>query len=147
MKLGQKAQEPLAAEISRESLSADIDSLPIENCLESARDYAVYIAGAGQIPNVLREIGRLRELTFRQVGEGTGRSSDLDSFDPYYQHLILWNRQKRELVGAYRVGIVKDIRARFGVSGLYTSSLFQFDDQFFDHAGESLELGRSFVRP
>lgn len=146
-KFGQKAQEPIAAEIHRDLLSAEIKKLPEEQCLESSRDYAVYIAGAGQIPKLLKEIGRLRELTFRQVGEGTGRATDLDSFDPYYQHLVLWNRPKEEVVGAYRVGTVKDIVARFGVAGLYANSLFQFDEKFFEHAGESLELGRSFVRP
>jgi len=146
-KFGKKFQEPVAPEIHRDLLSAEIDKLPLDQCLEVSRDYAVYIAGAGQIPNLLQEIGRLRELTFRQVGEGTGRATDLDSFDPYYRHLVLWNRQKQELVGAYRVGVVKEILSRFGVSGLYTNSLFHFEEEFFAHAGESLELGRSFVRP
>jgi putative hemolysin len=146
-KFGQKTQEPIAPEVSRDLICGDIDRLPEDHCLESSRDYAVYIAGAGEIPNVLKEIGRLRELTFRAVSEGTGKSSDLDSFDPYYSHLVLWNRQKREIVGAYRIGNVKDILARFGVAGLYTNSLFQFDDRFFSNIGPSLELGRSFVRP
>jgi putative hemolysin len=146
-KFGRKTQQPIAAETPRDLLAADIERLSADQCLETSRDYAVFIAGAGQIPNLLKEIGRLRELTFREVGEGTGKSSDLDSFDPYYQHLLLWNRQKRELVGAYRVGLVKDIVARFGVSGLYTNTLFQFDDSFFGRIGPSLELGRSFVRP
>jgi putative hemolysin len=146
-KFGQKSQEPIAPETSPDLLAANIDKLSSSQCLEASRDYAVYIAGAGQIPHVLKEIGRLRELTFRHVGEGTGKASDLDSFDPYYQHLFLWNKQKRELVGAYRVGIVKDIIDRFGVAGLYTNTLFQFDQSFFERIGSSLELGRSFVRP
>jgi putative hemolysin len=146
-KFGQKTQEAIAPEIERELLAGEIERLSADQCLDTSREYAVYITGAGQIPNLLKEIGRLREITFRQVGEGTGKPSDLDSFDPYYQHLVLWNRQKLEVVGAYRVGSVKDILPRFGVSGLYTSTLFQFDDRFFDRIGTSLELGRSFVRP
>jgi putative hemolysin len=144
---GQKTQEPIASEVSREVLAAEIEQLHEQQRLECSRDYAVYIAGAGQVPNVLKEIGRLRELTFRLAGEGTGRATDLDSFDPYYQHLILWNREKKEVVGAYRVGIVKDVLARFGKAGLYTNTLFQFDETFFAQIGNSLELGRSFVRP
>jgi putative hemolysin len=146
-KFGQKRQEPVASETPAQLLASDIDKLSADQCLEASRDYAVYIAGAGQVPHVLREIGRLRELTFRQVGEGTGKASDLDSFDPYYRHLFLWNRQKQELVGAYRVGLVKDIVLRFGVAGLYTNTLFQYDESFFERIGSSLELGRSFVRP
>jgi putative hemolysin len=146
-KFGQKTQEPITAAIPRELLTTEIGKLPPELCLEGSRDYAVYIANAGQVPNLLKEIGRLREITFREVGEGTGKASDLDSFDPYYQHLVLWNRRKEEIVGAYRVGSVKEILARFGVNGLYTNTLFQFDEKFFERIGSSLELGRSFVRP
>jgi putative hemolysin len=146
-KFGRKQQEPIAPELPRQALAAEIEKLEADQCMESSRDFSVYIAGAGQIPNLLKEIGRLRELTFRQVGEGTGKACDLDSFDPYYHHLLLWSRQKQELVGAYRVGSVKEILARFGVSGLYTNTLFQFDEKFFERIGPSLELGRSFVRP
>jgi putative hemolysin len=146
-KFGQKAQEPIANEIARDALTAEIERLPLGQCLESSRDYGVYIAGAGQIPNVLKEIGRLREVTFRQVGEGTGRASDLDGFDPYYHHLFLWNHRKQEVIGAYRIGAVKEILNSIGISGLYTNTLFQFDEKFFKHAGDALELGRSFVRP
>jgi putative hemolysin len=146
-KFAQKKQEPVAAAVSHDLLAAEIDKLHPDSCLETSREYAVYISSAGKIPNLLQEIGRLREITFRQVGEGTGKASDLDSFDPYYQHLLLWNRQKQELVGAYRVGAVQDILARFGVAGLYTNTLFQFDESFFEEIGPALELGRSFVRP
>jgi hypothetical protein len=142
-----KAQAPIAAEIRREDMLADIERLDREHCVESSHDYAVYLASAGQIPSVLKEMGRLRELTFRQAGEGTGRPSDLDAFDPYYQHLLLWNKQKEEMVGAYRIGNVNEIIARFGIGGLYTSTLFQFDERFFSRIGPSLELGRSFIRP
>jgi putative hemolysin len=146
-KFGQKTQQPIAAAISSDVLHEEVDKLPADHCLESSRDYAVYIARAGEIPNVLKEIGRLREITFRQVGEGTGRASDLDGFDPYYRHLFLWNRREREVIGAYRIGAVKEILNSIGVAGLYTNTLFQFEEEFFKHTGDSLELGRSFVRP
>ena len=99
------------------------------------------------IPHLLEEIGRLRELTFRAVGEGTGRARDLDSFDEHYEHLFIWNRKREEVVGAYRVGRIDEIRRRAGQRGLYTASLFHYREPFFQLLGPALELGRSFVRP
>jgi putative hemolysin len=139
--------EPIADAIPPEFLAAEIGLLPDSHLMDDSREYSVFLAGATEIPTVLMEIGRLRELTFRQVGEGTGKAADLDSFDPYYRHLFLWNKEKREVVGAYRVGSVDEIIARFGVRGLYTNTLFQFGESFFRRIGPSLELGRSFVRP
>jgi putative hemolysin len=86
-------------------------------------------------------------LTFRRAGEGTGRSRDLDSFDDYYWHVLLWNKSKRELVGAYRAGNTAQIIAERDVTGLYTSSLFRYDRRLFQKLGPALELGRSFIRP
>jgi putative hemolysin len=99
------------------------------------------------MPRMLHEIGRQRELTFRQVGEGTGKSLDLDRFDDYYWHLLLWNRKKRELVGAYRAGNTTEILEQHGVAGLYTNTIFRYDERLFQKLGPSIELGRSFVRP
>jgi putative hemolysin len=96
---------------------------------------------------LLLEVGRLREMTFRGAGEGTGKSRDLDSFDRYYWHVLLWHKAKRELVGAYRVGNTAEILAERGVNGLYTSTLFRYDEKIFQKLGPALELGRSFVRP
>jgi putative hemolysin len=88
----------------------------------------------------------LREITFRAVGEGTGRALDIDSFDQRYRHLFIWHRERREVVGAYRVGVSERLLAAEGISGLYTSTLFRFDRRLFDHMGPALELGRSFIR-
>ena len=110
-------------------------------------EYVVYQAEAHQIPNLLFEIGRLREMTFRLTGEGTGRSIDLDRFDLYYTHLFLWNKERREVVGAYRLGQVAPILGRFGAKGLYTDTLFHYKEPFLEHIGKGIELGRSFVRP
>lgn len=88
---------------------ADIVALPAERLLIANADFAVYAARAYELPHALDEVGRLREITFRAAGEGTGRSADLDQFDAYYWHLLLWNKEKQELAGAYRAGDVDEI--------------------------------------
>ncbi len=110
-------------------------------------DFAVYTARASELPHALDELGRLREVTFRAAGEGTGRSADLDEFDAYYWHLLLWSKEKRELAGAYRAGNTDEIIRRHGVKGLYTNTVFRYDERLFLKIGSALELGRSFVRP
>jgi putative hemolysin len=142
-----KSAESLAAPTPREMLLEDIRHLNAEQCVEDAREYSVFLAGSEQLPNVLRELGRLREITFREVGEGTGKSLDLDTFDAYYLHLVLWNNARQELVGAYRLGHTDEILALFGPRGLYTSTLFHYEPTFFQRIGPAVELGRSFVRP
>jgi len=138
---------PLAAETPVEPIANEIAALPADCLVEDAREFAVYLAEARQIPLALQEIGRLREMTFRSAGEGTGKPADLDRFDPYYLHLFLWNKEKREIAGGYRMGQVPKILARLGQKGLYTDSLFRFKAGFFARLGPSLELGRSFIRP
>ena len=98
---------------------------------------------------VMREIGRLREMTFRYVGEGTGMRRDLDQYDTYYRHLVLWDDSDLQIVGAYRIGEVANILAARGVAGLYTSSLFMFTEKLLgaNVLPQTLELGRSFVQP
>ena len=98
-------------------------------------------------PTLLDELGRLREITFRAAGEGTGLCADLDQFDAYYSHLLLWNKEKQELAGAYRAGNTDEIICAHGIKGLYTNTVFRYDEQLFLKIGSALELGRSFVRP
>ena len=128
-------------------LQAEISALPSKRCLLKNTHGDVFIAKAHEIPAVLEEICRLREHTFRQVKEGTQKASDRDHYDDYYWHLFLWNHQQQELVGAYRLGITREIVERFGKEGLYTQSLFQFDPRILRLLGDSVELGRSFIRP
>ncbi len=128
-------------------LERDIASLPPEQLLVESNDLAVYYAKSALLPHMLQEIGRLREITFRAVGEGSGRAIDLDEFDAYYTHLFIWNKTKGELVGAYRLGLTDEIIRKHGLRGLYTSTLFNFDLMLFAQLGPSMELGRSFVRP
>src|SRR5260221_6773043 len=102
-------------------------------------------ARAEQIPWCLQEIGRLRELTFRAAGEGTGKTSDVDLFDAYYLHLFVWDAQAQSIVGAYRMGLTDEILARYGKRGLYTQSLFRYGPRLLHTIIQAIELGRSFV--
>ncbi len=138
---------PVAPPLHPETIAQDVLLLPPDACLLEAGPLAVYCAPADRIPNLLHEIGRLREITFRDAGEGTGRDIDLDHFDTHYLHLFLWNRSTHELVGAYRMGPTDQILPRFGKKGLYTSTLFRYSRRLLDRMGPALELGRSFVRP
>ena len=131
----------IKGKIDSDLLSAEIRSLAPGSLLTKAGDLEVYIAPANTIPNSLQEIGRLRELTFRGVGEGTGRSVDLDRFDQHYLHLFAWNAAKNEIIGAYRLGGT-DVN-----QDLYTATLFKYGAAFLNKLGPALELGRSFVRP
>jgi putative hemolysin len=138
--------EPIAPAVQPERVAAEIDALPERSVLASAGSLRVHLASAREIPWTLQELGRLRELTFRAVGEGTGRSSDVDLFDEYYEHLVLWDADARRIAGGYRLGRTDVIARRFGRRGLYTSTLFDYGDLFLALLGPALELGRSFVR-
>ncbi|WP_049621739.1 lysophospholipid acyltransferase family protein [Frateuria defendens] len=107
---------------------------------------AILYKGAADGP-VLREIGRLRELTFRKVGEGTNTRRDLDAYDPHYEHLLLWDPQPQRIVGAYRFGHGGRLIAERGMAGLYTSSLFSYSPALESRLAQGLELGRSFIAP
>ena len=122
-RISEKVQEPVAPAEPAELLAAELSRLADARCLAGSGDLAVYLAKANETPRMLRELGRLREVTFRLAGEGTGKARDLDRFDSYYWHVLLWHKGKRELVGAYRAGDTAEILAERGVDGLYTLSL------------------------
>jgi putative hemolysin len=146
-KISEKTQKPIAPAEPTELLAEEVNALAPDRRLAENGDLAVYAAKAIEMPRMLRELGRLREVTFRHAGEGVGKPRDLDRFDRYYWHLLLWNKSKQELVGAYRAGNTAEIIAERGIKGLYTSGLFHYDARVFDKIGPALELGRSFVRP
>jgi len=141
-----RALEPIATEMPVDCVAEEIARLPAEARLLAHGGMEVLLARAEQIPHTLGEIGRLREVTFRGVGEGTGRARDLDRFDAYYEHLFIWHTANRQIVGAYRLGRSDQILRRHGKQGLYTTTLFNYRDPFFMLLGPALELGRSFVR-
>jgi putative hemolysin len=124
-----------------------VESLSDDQHLAKVGDFSVYGAPSHRIPEVLREIGRLRELTFREVHEGTGKAIDLDRFDWHYRHLFCWNHRTEELVGAYRLALADKILRTQGKKGLYTNTLFRFKPAFLARLGSAMELGRSFLRP
>jgi len=138
--------ERIVDAVAPELLARDIASLPHAQLLTSNDSMKVYWAEAAQLPSVLREIGRLRELTFRATGEGTGKSIDLDQYDQYYHHLVVWNPERREVVASYRMGRTDEIIAKKGLEGLYTTTLFRYDENLLRRIQPALEMGRSFVR-
>ncbi|MFU8838197.1 MAG: lysophospholipid acyltransferase family protein, partial [Thiohalomonadaceae bacterium] len=140
-------QLPLAAAQDPFLLQYEIHQLPEQQRLVQNGNMEVWYARAQQTPYLLQEIGRLREMTFREVGEGTGKASDLDLYDSYYLHLFVWNAEKMEMVGAYRLGLIDQILPHYGKKGLYTHSLFRYRRKLIEGLGPAIELGRSFIQP
>jgi len=114
---------------------------------ETNDDKKIYLFDYKKESSVMKEISRLREFTFRKVEEGTGKKRDLDEFDEYYKHIVLWDNEKLEIVGSYRIGESDFINEYFGKEGFYSNSLFNFSDEFEPYLTNSIELGRSFVQP
>lgn len=138
--------QPVVEAESADVLEAELRGLPPDRKVFESGELEVYAATARQIPCILREIGRLRELTFRAANEGTGQAIDLDRFDDYYTHVFIWHRGKKEVVGAYRLGKSDEIMAQLGKKGLYTSTLFRYRKKLLRSISPALEMGRSFIR-
>jgi len=136
---------PIVNEISSDLLADEIKFLN-KYLVCKEKSYEVYITPVAKIPNIIKEIGRLRELTFREVGEGTNKSIDLDKYDIYYNHLFIWDTEMRLLVGAYRIGKGDEIYYSHGKHGFYLSELFKMKKELAPVLSKSLELGRSWVR-
>ena len=137
--------EPVESAIDPEILAEEIAALPSEAKILTKQGFEVYLIRREQGPMLVKEIGRLREVTFRSVGEGTGRSLDLDAFDDHYEHLLLWSPNEEAIVGAYRMARVDRVLEEHGISGLYTATLYKFKPGFLKRLGGSVELGRSFI--
>ena len=116
------------------------------NYLSSYGNYDLYFASAEKITHILHEIGRLREITFRETGEGTNKSIDLDNYDSYYKHLFLWDNADKKLVGAYRMGLGAEIFPEKGINGFYISELFNFEPEIQPFFQKTIEMGRAFIR-
>ncbi len=141
-------QEPLIEQALHgpDALEEELRSLPGTELYHREGPYDVYCARASMIPRILHELGRLREITFREVGEGSGRAIDLDRYDQTYRHLFVWERERRELVGAYRLGVGREILDAQGVGGLYLSNHFSFAEAMRPRLHDALEMGRAWVR-
>ena len=124
----------------------EVDDLRADDkrILES-KNYEVFLADADSIPNLLTEIGRLREITYREVGEGTNQKIDLDKYDEYYKHLFLWDSENKVVAGAYRMGMGVDIYEKYGIDGFYTHDLFRFEPELYEMMSKTIEMGRAFI--
>ena len=131
--------------ISSELLQA-IDELEQYRLIEN-EELDVYCAPFSSLGAIMEQIAIAREVAFRSVGEGTGLSNDSDRFDPHYLHLFLWDKLKQRIAGAYRIGLVDEIVAKHGIKGLYSRSLYKYDDSFIRQLGAAIEMGRSFIHP
>lgn len=136
--ISETPQELIEEEIKK--LRETNDSLLFRN-----NNYECYFSKANEIPNILREIGRLRELTFRVIGEGTNQEVDLDRYDVHYHHLFLWDDEKRKIVGAYRMALGREVYEQFGINGFYINELFQFEPEIHPFFKRCIEMGRAFV--
>jgi putative hemolysin len=128
-------------------LAAEVATLPAADVLVRDGDFIVAVARAQRDVALVREIGRLREETFRAAGEGTGRARDLDAFDQHYLHLFWWDQKEQRVGGGYRIARVDRVLAERGRDGLYTATLFKFRSRFLENLGPSFELGRSWIHP
>jgi len=137
--------EPVADPVPGEKILMEIEKIREEYALFTSEHFDVFCTPSIEIPHIMYELGRLREITFRAVGEGTNRSMDIDEYDLYYNQLFVWDRQAQKIVGAYRVGKGQEILRRYGVKGFYLHSLFRMNRRFIPTLRQSLELGRSFI--
>ncbi|NNL78930.1 MAG: lysophospholipid acyltransferase family protein [Flavobacteriaceae bacterium] len=141
-----KTPKRIITPVSPEIMNSEIDAIRSRDMrLLKSKNYEVYLSPASEIPHILREIGRLREITFREVGEGTNQSIDLDKFDRYYHHMFLWDTDKKVIAGAYRMGLGSKIYEQHGINGFYLQDLFRFEPELHKMMSQSIEMGRAFI--
>ncbi len=137
--------QPVVLPVHSTLMDDEIEKLKIGSILFSLNEHIVFCAPPFQIPNIMVELGRLREITYREVGEGTNKSCDLDEFDKYYDQLFIWDDSEKIIVGGYRIGYGKQILELHGIKGFYIHTLFHIKDEFASVLNLSIELGRSFI--
>lgn len=141
-----KSPKKIVTPAPKDVMCAEVANLKADNHrLLKSKNYEVYLAAAVKIPTILHEIGRLREITFREIGEGTNKAIDLDVFDGYYHHMFLWDVEAKCLAGAYRMGLGNDIFKAKGIDGFYLHDLFRFEPELHSMMSQSIELGRAFI--
>ena len=141
-----KNPKEIATPANQDKIIAEVNALRNTDCrLLQSKNYEVFFTEANRIPSILHEIGRLREITFREVGEGTNESIDLDKFDKYYHHLFLWDDEAQKIAGAYRMGLGGEIYPKYGIEGFYLNELFRFESELFETMHHSIEMGRAFI--
>ena len=133
-------------ETPQNDLVAEIESLyKKDKMLFRNGNYEVFFSSYAEIPSIMREIGRQRELTFRKIGEGSNLPFDLDEYDEHYHHLFLWDNSAKKLAGAYRMALGAEVMKKHGIDGFYTSSLFEFDQELQPFFRKVIEMGRAYI--
>ncbi len=146
LKLPKSSPKQIVKPANHEQILEEIAALREQDCrLLQSKNYEVFLITADKIPNILHEIGRLREITFREVGEGTNESIDLDKYDQYYHHMFLWDDEAQVIAGAYRMGLGSQIYNKYGIDGFYLHDLFRFEPELYDMMSKSIEMGRAFI--
>jgi len=146
LKISSRGPKDIATPAHHDKIMAEIAALRKgEYRLLQSKNYEVFFVSADKIPNILHEIGRLREITFREVGEGTNESLDLDQYDKYYHHMFLWDDDTKQIAGAYRMGLGAEIYKKYGIDGFYLHDLFRFEPELYDMMSKSIEMGRAFI--
>ena len=141
-----KPPKKIVTPANSDKMIAEVEALRTADLrLLTSKNYEVFFAEAKHIPNILHEIGRLREITFREVGEGTNESIDIDKYDQYYRHLFLWDDETKQIAGAYRMGLGSQIFPKYGIEGFYLNGLFRFEPELHDMMSKSIDMGRAFI--
>ncbi|MFT5890142.1 MAG: putative hemolysin [Dokdonia sp.] len=141
-----KEPKEIAVSINSDLIFEEIDKFrKSDRRLLQSKNYEVFLAPANEMPNTLQEIGRLREITFRAIGEGTNEAIDLDKFDRYYHHMFLWDSDAKKIAGAYRMGLGSEIFKKYGIDGFYLQDLFRFEPELHTMMSQSIEMGRAFI--
>jgi putative hemolysin len=141
-----KSPKKIAAETAQALMEIEVENCrQMDKRLLSSKNYEVFLAKKEVIPHIVAELGRLREITFRAIGEGTNNATDLDKFDEYYYHLFLWDNEAKKVAGAYRMGMGNEIYARHGIDGFYLQELFRFEPELHKMMSQSIEMGRAFI--
>ena len=141
-KLPRKIAKPVRSEVIEGEIEKLIEK---DRRMVQSKNYEVFLAPAKEMPFTLQEIGRQREITFREIGEGTNNSIDIDKFDAYYHHMFLWDNQAKVIAGAYRMGLGSEIFAKYGIDGFYLQDLFRFEPELFGMMAQSIEMGRAYI--
>jgi putative hemolysin len=142
-----KAPKKIAATTDQQAMIKEVDALREmgDKRLLESKNYEVFLSKKEHIPNILTELGRLREITFRAIGEGTNNATDLDRYDDYYHQMFLWDRDANRIAGAYRMGMGSEISKAYGMDGFYLNELFKFEPELHKMMSESIEMGRAFI--
>ena len=141
-----RSPKAIVTPASQEKMVQEVVALrDTDGRLLQSKNYEVFFASANSIPNILHEIGRLREITFREVGEGTNKSIDIDQYDKHYHHMFLWDENAQKVAGAYRMGLGSEIYPKYGMEGFYLNDLFRFEPEMHEMMHQSIEMGRAFI--